>query len=218
MKKYLGLLLKDFYLLRAYTKNLIISLLIYAILIYTQLDNQMVIIGAIMVAFLFTMFGLSTFSYDERNHSDRFMLTLPITKKDIILGKYLLTFIMMLLGLVLGLVMGLIFLQIKLHTIVGVKDILMGLMIGSIFTVFLQCVQIPCMFKWGAEKGRIQLYIVFILLAAIISVILFIKPDIDFTFLDKIDKFVPYIILLIDLILYIVSYFISCLVYKKREV
>ena len=42
--------------------------------------------------------------------------------------------------------------------------------IGGIFGIsFLQAVQIPSMYKWGAEKGRIQMFILVLIIVAILG-------------------------------------------------
>ena len=46
---------------------------------------------------------------------------------------------------------------------------------GGIFGIsFLQAVQIPSMYKWGAEKGRIQMFILVLIIVAMLGGIYFL--------------------------------------------
>lgn len=107
MEKIKGLLIKDLLQLKSYKKNFILSIIIYGLLIlFNAKDTDMIYIGSAMIMFLFSTYAMATFNYDEKSKSDRYILTLPITKKEVILSKYILAIISLLIGSIIGLILS----------------------------------------------------------------------------------------------------------------
>lgn len=53
---------------------------------------------AVMLTLGFGMFGMATFNYDEQSKTDRYLLTFPLTKKEILLSKYILVILSTVIG------------------------------------------------------------------------------------------------------------------------
>lgn len=84
-----GLLLKDIGLL----KNMKVMIAIYFILgAIFSFTNTQFILGTCYVATFSGMLGIGTLSYDEYDNGNAYLLTLPITRKEYVLEKYILTF------------------------------------------------------------------------------------------------------------------------------
>lgn len=219
MEKIKGLLIKDLLQLKSYKKNFILSIIIYSLLIlFNAKDTDMIFIGSSMIMFLFSTYAMATFNYDEKSKSDRYILTLPITKKEVILSKYILAIISLLIGSVIG-----IFLSISLSYISIKKlpdlNILFSSVLGTLVALsFMQSVQIPCIYKYGAEKGRLQIYIIMMIIVLFIGAGYMFIPQMDLSFLDKMNILIPAIIVLIIIINYLVSYKVATKIYSKKEV
>ena len=176
-----GLLTKDLLQLRSYRKTLIIFIIIF---IFTGISQETTkgigVMVSVMLTFGFGMFSMATFNYDEQSKADRYVLTLPLTKKEVVLSKYVF-------------VIGLI-----------------------------ESIQIPCVYKWGAEKGRIQMFIVAAIILLLIGGIFFVgqKSNINLPVndvLNNIINFLQIILILATIIIYYISYRISCRIYKNKE-
>ena len=95
--------------------------------------------------------------------------------------------------------------------------------IGGIFCIsLLQSIQIPSIFKWGAEKGRIQMFISLFIIIAVISGIYFLitKSNINVNIEmlgDFINKFGIIILIALMIVMYFVSYKIAYKIYKNKE-
>ena len=165
-----GLLKKDLYNLASYKTTLMIITLFCGIAI---IGTDAIYWGSIVIGIIVGMISLSTFSYDEMAKSNRYILTLPVTRKEIVLEKYILaigaTILGSLLGFVLTLLIGNMMNYVRPDNVIDINiDTLLSTSIGGLFGVSLiQAIQIPSIFKWGAEKGRIQMFIVLFVIALI---------------------------------------------------
>ena len=165
-----GLLKKDLYNLASYKTTLIIIVIFCGMAI---IGTDAIYWGSVVIGIIVGMISLSTFSYDEMAKSNRYILTLPVTRKEIVLEKYILaigaTILGSLLGFVLTLLIGNIMNYVRPDNVIDINiDTLLATTIGGLFGVSLiQAIQIPSIFKWGAEKGRIQMFIVLYVLALI---------------------------------------------------
>lgn len=221
-----ALILKDFLQLKSYRKNLIVSLAIYIGLILLNRDEpSMLYVCTGMISFLFSIFAIGTFNYDEKNNTDRYVLTLPITRKDTIKAKYVFVLIALVAGIILGMVIGGTLLSFGYIRNVNIMEYL-GTITGIFYALSLIIsIQIPCIYKYGAEKGRTQIYIIVLGIALLIGLTAYILPDnlLSFSFLDKINSIVslniliPSLALILVIFNYIISYIFSCKIYLKKD-
>ena len=87
----------------------------------------------------------------------------------------------------------------------------------------IEAIQIPCIYKWGAEKGRIQMVLITALVIALTSVIVFIVKKVNIQFLvnnffDIFNKFLPLIFIVTTIIIYYISFKIAYKIYNKKEI
>lgn len=80
-----GLLVKDFKILKL-QKNTLFLFLFIAIWLTAFSDNASFIIG--YFTFVFSLFSLSSISYDEFDNGNAFLFSLPITRIDYVIEKY----------------------------------------------------------------------------------------------------------------------------------
>ena len=81
-----GLLVKDLLVLRKYARTMVVFILVY-IVVFSMLDSVDVISG--MVTLVLAMMSVATFSYDELAKWDRFGLTMPVSRKQVVASRYL---------------------------------------------------------------------------------------------------------------------------------
>lgn len=75
-----GLLLKDLYNLSSYKTSLLIMVVIVGFVGFSQ--ENFINLVPIMLTTMLGMMALSTFSYDEIAKSDKYVLSLPVSKKE----------------------------------------------------------------------------------------------------------------------------------------
>ena len=94
-----GLITKDLLQLKSYRRTLIIYTLIFVLTGIAQETTKGVsVMVAVMLTLGFGMFGMATFNYDEQSKTDRYLLTFPLTKKEILLSKYILVILSTVIG------------------------------------------------------------------------------------------------------------------------
>lgn len=216
MNKIIGLLLKDFLELKSYKKNFIVSLVIYLLLITLNADsNDMTIIGTGMIAFIFNIYALATFNYDEKNDTNKYILTLPVSKKEIILSKYILLILSFILGIICGSIFSISLYYLNIIKTINYKNFFESIL-GLAFAISLmQSLQIPCIYKYGAEKGRTQIYLIMMVAFVLLGIVIYLFPNINIP--SKIDKFIPIILSFLIIINYYISYKISYKIYSMKE-
>lgn len=219
-----GLIIKDLLQLKSYIKTLIIFMVIF---VFVSIEPQNTNTDGLLVVMMtlgLGMFGMATFSYDEMAKADRYILTLPFSRKEIVLAKYILQFILTMAGAILGIVLSIIVSLVLNKGIPNFID-LISMALGGMFGIGLvESIQIPCIYKMGAEKGRIYMFIITIIVAFVAGGIIFWGEKIVSNFsinLNSINNILntcfPIVLLGLVLIEYFISYKISYKIYSKKE-
>lgn len=220
-----GLIKKDLYNLSSYKTSLIIVIIFCGIAI---IGTGNINFGPIIICTIIGMISLSTFSYDEISKSNKYILTLPTNRKEIIKAKYILAVGSTILGGILGIILTIIIANIMNYVrpekLIDLNyESLITTTIGGMFGISLiQAIQIPSIYKWGAEKGRVQMFIlVFILIVLVAGVgYLIMKSSFNID-LSKIENIMQQygLILLLALmaVMYYISYKVSNKIYSKKE-
>ena len=220
-----GLIEKDLYNLSSYKTSLIIVIIFCGIAI---IGTGNINLGPIIICTIIGMISLSTFSYDEISKSNKYILTLPTNRKEIIKAKYILAIGSTILGGILGIILTIIIANIMNYVrpdnLIDLNyESLITTTIGGMFGISLiQAIQIPSIYKWGAEKGRVQMFIlVFILIVLVAGVgYLIMKSsfNIDLAKIENIMQQYGLILLLaLMAVMYYISYKVSNKIYSKKE-
>ncbi len=220
-----GLIKKDLYNLSSYKTSLIIVIIFCGIAI---IGTGNINLGPIIICTIIGMISLSTFSYDEISKSNKYILTLPTNRKEIIKAKYILAVGSTILGGILGIILTIIIANIMNYVrpekLIDLNyESLITTTIGGMFGISLiQAIQIPSIYKWGAEKGRVQMFIlVFILIVLVAGVgYLIMKSsfNIDLAKIENIMQQYGLILLLaLMAVMYYISYKVSNKIYNKKE-
>ena len=224
MKIISGLITKDLLQLKSYRKTLIIFILIFVFTGIAQETTKGVgVMIAVMLTLGFGMFGMATFNYDEQSKTDRYILTFPLTKKEILIAKYVLIISSTIIGAIVGIIASFLIVFIIDKQIPSLYDYI-NVALGGIFGVgLIEAIQIPCVYKWGAEKGRIQMFIVAAIIILLIGGIFWVGESANINLpirdiLSTIINFIPAILILATLIIYYISYRVSYRIYKNKEV
>ena len=220
-----GLIIKDLLNLSSYKTTLFLILIFCSMgMIGTDAVNAAPIFITVMIG----MIVLSTFNYDEASHAEKYILALPLTRKEIVMSKYVLAIVANILGSIVGILLTIIIVNIM--NVIRPDDLirlnyesLLVTAIGGIFGVALiQAIQIPSVYCFGAEKGRIQMFLLIFLLVLMIVGVGFLITKIGFDInIKEINSFmnrfgIP-ILILVSVVLYYISYKISYKIFKKKE-
>ena len=220
-----GLLKKDLYNLYSYKSSLIIIILFCGIAI---IGTEAINIAPIVICSIVGMISLSTFSYDELSRSNRYILTFPTNRKELVKEKYILAIGATILGGIFGLLLTIIVVNvmnyIRLENIINLDfESLIITTIGGMWGISLiQAIQIPSIYKWGAEKGRIQMFVLLFVIIAVVLGLGYLMMKVNFNInIEMIENFMnKYGIILLVLLMittYFISYKIAYKIYKNKE-
>lgn len=180
-----GLLLKDIYNLSGQFKIYALYPLLAAFLSYQQGSLEII---AMTSSFLSLFVIMSACAYDEMANFDTYALTLPLTRKDLVLSKYQLTFIVIILNAVISLITGYIMLYVfpsryidaDLH-IMLIEVFVIALVMNILINILL-----PLIFKFGQEKARVLLMIIFLSF----GVAIYFLATLDLNFQSELISFI----------------------------
>lgn len=208
-----GLLIKDLYSIRQYLKSILLILAFFALFSIGLGDSAILLEG--MIVMFFMMMTIYSFSADNLAKWDRYALSLPISRLEIVTSKYILSFFLCLTGTLLSLILVSAVLAIKPLNNFDFTDHLLAT--ASIFaiSIFFSSVLLPLIFKFGVEKSRMFLILIFAIPSASVIVLdkIGLKMPTEGEFLSFF-KLIPIIIL----ILLLVSYLVSLKIYTNKEI
>ena len=204
----LGLIKKDFLIIKNNLKLIIVMLMVFFIM---ALGGQFNI--SFIPTFIIVMLFISTFSYDEYNNWDAYAITLPGGRKSIVKSKYIASLFLTLLSAVITVLLNYL---ISVINNTAVNELISSLLGSICAIVIIQSIMYPLIFKFGMEKGRIVLFILVFVMVGVISLLKNIikTPNILVVLFNDYWFIVIPIILVISLL---ISYKISEKIYLKKE-
>ena len=162
-----GLLIKDFKLMKM-QKNFFLMMIAIVIAISFFQNEMSFPLG--FLPFVISLFSLSTISYDEFDNGNAFLFSLPITRKDYVKEKYLLSFLLGFASLSFGILIICVAGFLKGDTIPA--DIIWAALIILSSLIIIQAIMLPFQLKYGPEKARIALIVKFTQATGVGTVIL----------------------------------------------
>ena len=212
----LGLMIKDVYTMKRQVKMTLLISLFY--IIFSIADNN---ISFLSLVSMFANLGilLSTFSYDEKSHWDKYARILPVSYQKIIFSRYAEILIVNVAVLVILMPIS-FFVKQPEQEILEVLSILVAV---SCVGVILLSIMFPIIYKIGMEKARIMIFV--IMFIPICATVTLGKLDIGLNmrhFLESpVVNFISYhlyiICPLIAAVVFVLSYQISNAIVAKKE-
>lgn len=208
----LGLIKKDFLLMKANLKSMAIIFIMYLILTFQ---------GTFDVTFIVPLIGImlfiSTFSYDDFNNWNSYAVTLPNGRKNVVRAKYIASIILTIILGIMAFVISIGINYIKTNN-VNLEEITGSLMGTIVSVVIIISLMYPTVFKFGATNARI---IVFAVVFGIAGIVGLISNFVDMTFiinvLEEMENYLYIAIPIISAILLSISYLISNKIYQNKE-
>ncbi|WP_018213084.1 ABC-2 transporter permease [Desulfitobacterium hafniense] len=204
-----GLIIKDIFALRQQGKILLALLVFYAV--YSVVFQNLSMLAA-MTVLLCVMLPVTTMAYDEKSKWDKYALSMPIPRKAIVFSKYLFAIIAEFLAVIIVGILGGIIVFFTGEMAIG-EMLVMTLALGGVGLFFLALI-LPILFKFGVEKARLIMLLVFFVPSMLVMMIpqLGIEPPSVQTL-----RFLGYLSPLIVAGILLLSIKISIGIYSKKE-
>ena len=182
--------------------------------LYFYKENQLVLIPLFFILIPIILLGM-VFGIDNQYSTNKYLISSGISRKKIVFSRYTIIWFMSLFAMALSFVVG--FNKNPLT-----KEIPLILLISSLFfiTIIVGVVELPLMYKFGAEKARFIFVILYFIVFAFFSTISSNKEWI-LEYVNKgltMDKtLLSLIIFTITIIVHSISVFISIKIFENKE-
>lgn len=213
-----GLIIKDVINLRKNIKIFGILIILYGGMSMMTEDTSF--FGSIMTM-LFAILTLSIYSYDDMAKWDAYALTMPITKDEVVQGKYFMMLSLTLIGAIVGGVFTIVINVIRHTTSIFNGFGVIGA--GAAIVIFFYCIIMPFVTKLGVEKARLIFFMVyaipFVVVMAISKIVGKVTPEMPDWFKKLVEFLIEYVYLIVPLMIALalaISYTISIKVYRKK--
>lgn len=182
--------------------------------IYFYKENQLVLIPLFFILIPIILLGM-VFGIDNQYSTDKYLISSGISRKKIVFSRYTIIWFMSIFAMALSFVVG--FNKNPLT-----KEIPLILILSSLFfiTSIVGVVELPLMYKFGAEKARLVFVILYFVVFAFFSTISSNKEWL-LEYVNKgltMDKtLLSLIIFAITIIVHTISVFISIKIFENKE-
>lgn len=174
---------------------------------------------AFVIIFISSIFGISTFTWEETYHWNRYAATLPVSDRRIVLARYGTFGFCILFGFGIGCLLSAIS-SIVRPSELSLFEWFVSILIMSVTAIIYVEIITPCMYRFGSERGRIVVLVVLVLIAALIfgamSLIGTLNFDTNLLF-SFMAKYGIIILILLPVILFPISFSLSVKFYSKKE-
>lgn len=207
-----ALLLKDVYNIAHNLKTLLVMLAVMgAVFLYSGGVETFTVV----VTVIFGTMVITTMSMDEASKWNRYALAMPVRRRDIVREKYLLQFCFCLVGMLLGLaiavVAGLLRQNLALAPLcaIALAGVGVSLLAGSVL--------IPLLYKFGAEKARMLLMLVYLIPMGIGFLLQYLLQGRSLEGVGAPLRVAPYVAPALVLAAVYLSYRVSLRIFEKLE-
>ncbi|MGI6753295.1 MAG: ABC-2 transporter permease [Eubacteriales bacterium] len=202
-----GLLLKDYYALTKQMKFFILLIIIFACLPGLSVSS--------FALFYAAMLPITALAYDERSKWDNLAVMMPYTAANIVQSKYILGYIAVMAAGLLSASASIIAGYIN-HVVLETETYISILIVTCVAVIF-QALNLPFMFKFGVEKGRLAFFI-FIGACVAVGLVFGNRLMEILSSVSNSPTLVLLIALIVTVVINIISIRVSTVLYKKRAV
>ncbi len=207
-----GLLLKDLLNLKRLAKQYLVILA--AMFVWGAFMKNAYFVS-MYVVLCGSMVVLTSFSYDEYAHFEKYALTMPITRDTLVKEKYLLLLMLVGGGTALGIGLGAVLTVILKESILELN--ISGLAIGAIFLVVYSVI-VPLIYKMGVEKARMCMVGIYIgLFALVFGTLKLVQLGNGLRLPGYLGVLLPAAGVLAVVVIFVCSFWISLRIVRKKE-
>lgn len=210
-----SVVLKDLYNMRGNGKSVLISFLILAVAMAST-GVGVLYSGAILCSSLI----VSTFAYDDRCDWAKYAVVMPISRNELVAGKYAMLTLLVVGGMAVSFLASLasnaITGQIPLNQS-GLQELLISTLAALVFALVYGSIAIPLILRFGAEQGRILLLVALLVPAAVCFAVYQIGKWLGIVLTDQGVVLLVCGVAVAALVWMAVSYRISCGIFAKQE-
>lgn len=167
-----GLILKDFMAMKKTLIQMMVLVLLFSV-VYGSMDSLS--FAAFFIAIMTISIIISTMSYDEYYHWDRYAAVLPLSCRQIVGAKYAVSLLLFLVGTVLAVAIGAASMVLTGRGMETEELVVMA--IAPILGLLGTAVVIPCYYRFGAQKSRFVMLAMYGIPSVLLVLVLKLAPE-----------------------------------------
>lgn len=213
-----SLVLKDLYNISHNIKSLLFMLVLFAFTLIPGSGTEGYIVAC---ALLCGMMVVTTFSFDDSVNWNRYAMAMPIERKDVVVGKFVVMAIFGAGGSVFGVLAGTVgevILKKRVFDPAQTGQLLLLALVAWILSLVFCSMSIPLGFKYGAEKGRILLFVSILVPGAVCVGIYKLLGLLGVEMTDRTERVLVGVGLMLALLWCYGMFRISCRIFRKAEI
>lgn len=205
-----GLLIKDFLNIKGFGRMAILLLVVFFVVAAATGDTSYV---ASFLLIYCAMIPMTSLALDEQAKWGAYAQCMPVSRRQVVLSKYLMPLIMVGLAAILSLLFSLLA-GIKTPVVWG--DVLRMNLITLSLIIIVNAISIPPMLKYGVEKARILIMILFMLCIFAVTYTIG-EAGIQATLTGGAVNILPAVLPAVALAVYGGSFLLSDRIYASKE-
>lgn len=156
-----GLVLKDLYLAKTQAKMYVLLMVFYSVLSFVGTIDSSLVSGFTTLAVL--LLPVTTFSFDDIAHWDKYAAALPTGRRGLVRGKYL--FVLCIMGCAMAFVSAVTaVLCLVKGEAAQIPNMLLATLLCGLVGLMMNSILLPLVFRFGAEKSRLLMTAGFIII------------------------------------------------------
>ncbi|MCB2306779.1 ABC-2 transporter permease [Clostridium estertheticum] len=209
-------------------KKTIIYALLYAAFMFASFSTifpsgfGLYVMSPIVITYLYITLAVQ---YDDKNNSEVILNSLPLKRSDIVISKYISTFVFGIIGIICSTLVGTIgnaTVHLKFIGSISLLDIVLVIMSICIFS----SIYYPVYFKFGVARMKIFTVLIFMIFFIVpMNAMRYVTKNPNNFFVQKFNLFVNNtssltinsVVLTIGLIIFMISLMISIHIYNNKE-
>lgn len=204
-----GLLLKDLYMMKAYCKSYVLMFVVFLAASFFG-GNMFFIYYPCMIS---GMIPVNLLSFDEQSRFIQYSASLPVSRALIVSEKYLLGLISQAAVLI---VTGIAqWIRMSINGTFAINEFIVIILSLQLVSFLVSSIPLPLIFKNGVEKGRIVYYVMIGIVCGFGA--LFSQAFKENLLSIQLSGFVFMGLMILGIGLYVLSWYLSVVFYKKRE-
>lgn len=208
---------KDLYNIAHNAKSMVLILLFLTVVLVPSSGTE----GCIIVcAFLCGSMILTTFSFDENSHWTSYAMVMPVSRRGLVAGKYVVMILFCAIGAVCGLVLGILAGLATGKASLSLESLLplfLVALVGLAIAMIMGATSIPLLFHFGAEKARMLLVLSTLIPSGILLAGYELLKLAGLEVTDRVILRLLYCLPVIALIWSFASYLVSCRIFRHKE-
>ena len=158
-----GLLIKDLNLMKNMLR-VMIAIIVFSVVFSTLGENLFFCMGYVSV--FVALFSVSTISYDEYDNGFAYLFSFPFERKHYVQEKYLFGLGMIIAGVFVSAVTSFAISEFKGQLVTAPEWIAVSVA-SMCMAIFMISLVLPAHIKYGSEKGRVAMIVIFLVVGVI---------------------------------------------------